>query len=977
MIAVLHGAAAAQEPAVTVLADFEGASVAAQLVDFRGLARGDCSATRTAIPARGQGALAIEIGATAADVSVACDLTFREPRRLALEGRVGAYCWVNEQEVGLAYRLRDARGRLFETPRQTVKLDRRWVFVPADLKLEALQGVQGSGGPVPPIEIQGFRVFLSQVGRQTVYLDDLQIEHVVRPSELVLGEFRFDEPTQLYEPGASVAAALELENRSRSKALTLGVDLAWTRPDGSVLQTQKAEVTLPPSGVDFRSRRTLDFSQRIREPGLYRLVAQARAPGWPAPSTFSTTIAVTPSNRRVSRGRATFFAVRSNLLREPDLDQRLEVDVARDIGVNLLALDARWRLLEPKAGVYETAALEPLVGDIVQKDMAALLVLNDPPEWLPADTDRRVEPLAALVSALAARFGERLYRFQIGPDVLPRDDFAALLEDVATVRTRVSRTAPKAEVLPPPLPVDSPAALDIPALRDRAPETPLVFATRGNTALALAALDELRARGQFSWRATDWWLHDAEPLASPGDDADAEAVLRHYVAAAAAGVGGLIWFDLRDDDNDPARPEGLRGLVCRDFSPKTRLLGYASTAGMLTGYRAAGPVRGTPATFDSALFIGANRQVAVLLPKANVVLPAVLSPAAGVPGEFAVQDFERRRQTVLTSSAPPLVPIGPRPLFITLTTKQAESDPQLTLARPWLRAPGLVFAGDEFAVEVEAPRALKQSYLQIRLPKNSPIESSVSAAALKAEAGETTRVDIRLTPKAGQPFERAEVPLRVALEGSILEIPIEVRPAVVILPAGGSILDEAHRVCQLVPPATQRATARVWLHAGFSPDTLQLALVVEDDKLIPFTAGTGREAGDQIQLGIARAGTIRHAQVRIDPAAEHPRIEPLRATAAERVAGWQVRVQPGTPSGGGGSVGAQSAAGAANRSYLVLIPAADLGAAPLGPGDQILLAVRYVDDDADAFPAVPLSWGSGLDRNDATRDYQWLRLGGP
>ena len=56
---------------------------------------------RVSLPARGKGSLALEIGATAHGVSVACDLTFREPTRFYTARRVVTYCWIDEGEYGI------------------------------------------------------------------------------------------------------------------------------------------------------------------------------------------------------------------------------------------------------------------------------------------------------------------------------------------------------------------------------------------------------------------------------------------------------------------------------------------------------------------------------------------------------------------------------------------------------------------------------------------------------------------------------------------------------------------------------------------------------------------------------------------------------------------------------------------------------------------------------------------------------------
>ena len=965
VLSALCGPAWGDEPAVTVLADFEDASVAARIGEVRNVLASDCSAARAPIPARGQGSLTVEIGATARNVSVACDLTFREATRFSQADRVGTFCWINEGENGIAFRIRDARGKIFETPVETVRLAHRWVYVAADLQPDKLQCVRGTEPLTYPIEIQGYRLTTDRLGRQTVYLDDLQVEHRVRPQDLIHGVFEFNEPTRIYEPGSAIAAAVVLENRSREKALSLAVDLAWMGPDGTVLQTQRADVSLPASGTDFRSHRKLDFSQRIREPGLYRLVARARASGWNSPHTVETAIAVTPSNRRVSRGRATFFAVRSNLLREPELDQMLEISVARDIGVNLLALDAPWRLIEPKSGAYDFTLLDPVIA-AVTKDMTAMLVLHERPDWLPADSGARPEQLAQLIIALSNHFGDRLLRYQLDAELLDRPTVLDQLELVRAVRTRVGQPCPKAEVLPPPIPVgDSGPPFDLAGFARDNPGFPLGFQTSGDATVSLRQLQAFRVRGRFEWQSSYWWEHDAEPLGGAGHYSDAEAVLRNYVAAATAGIGSVVWFDLRDDDNNPSNPAAMRGLVQRDFSPRTGLLGFASAAGVLTGCLCVGTVAGTPDAFDSALFVGTNRQVAVLLPQPNCVLPAAVTPRSGKPGQFSVQDFERRERPMLTSSAPPLVPTIPRPLFVTLTFKQTQSEPQIDLARPWLRVPATVFCGSNtrFTVELDALRALLRSYLQVRLPKNAPLESSVSAQALRGPVGETLRQEVRLTAKPGDSFDQAELTLRISLEGDTIELPLTVRPLTDVRPLapGDEITNPTYRVAELAAPPKQRTTTKATLHCAYTRDALALAIIVDDPRLVPYAVDkSGADTGDQLLLGVAHEGENSLAQVRIMPANAPPlTLQPLHTTTPQQIDGWRCDVVAGK---------------SGPRTYRVTIPLRAFGDRALASGDRILLSLRYVDDGADGLPPVPLTWGAGLDGSHSTSNYEWLSL---
>ena len=920
VLLVACAAAGAAEQAFTMLSDFEDPSVAARITSVRNAVPGDCSVRLVSIPARGRGSLAVQIGATAEDVSVACDLVFREATRLAQADRVATYYWLKTGEMEVAFRVRDAAGQTFETASKRASRHRRWTLLDADLSPDQLKCVHGNGPLVYPLEIQGYRVTTKRLGEQTIQLDELQVKHRVEPRDLISGEFRFDEPTRIYEPGSPVRAAIVLENRSRTRALEMSVDLAWMQPDGSVLRTHSARVRLQAGGGDYRSYQQLDFSQIINDPGLYRLVARVRAPGWTVPNTFATSIAVTFSNRRLSPGRSTFFALQSNLLREPELDQMLEVSVARDIGANLLALTVPWYRIEPKPGVIEFAALEKVVDAVTEKDVAAMLVLTGPPHWLPADATSRPARIEKLIDALAARFGRRLQWIRLEAPVLGQLTLTQQLEAVAAIRADLVERHPEIAILPPPILVDDQQqAAQVAAFAQAHPGVPLVFQTSGLPADRLHGLEEFRHRGRFEWRPIDWWLHEAQPLIGSGCYCDAEAVLHCYIRAAAAGVAGLMWSDLRDDDNDPTRPAALRGLVRRDFSPKASLLGYSAAAGRLTGYRYAGPVSDAPEAYDSALFIGGDRQVAVLIPHANRILPAVLAPRRAALGELEVQDFERRPLALLESSLPPLLVTIRRPLFVTLTLKQANANPRLGLAQPWLRVPATVFCGSEteFAIELHADVPLRRSYLQLQMPKDAPFEASLSAMALRAAAGETTRQVVRLTPvQPAESFERAELTLRISLEGDLLEVPLEVRSLTDILPLspGDRVLEPAYRVAEPAVTDGQRASASATLQCAYTRDALHLALTVKDDRLVPYRPAEDEEgggSGDRLLLGVALEGGSSHAEALLEPAAEQAIFTPVHGTTPDQVRDWSCAASGAGPEG--------------IRTYDIEIPAAALG----------------------------------------------------
>ncbi|MFH1748210.1 MAG: hypothetical protein ABIG44_14340 [Planctomycetota bacterium] len=766
----------ADVPVVTILADFEDDSVAARIGEVRGVLRSDCTVQRDVVPARGQASLAMEIGATASNVSACCDLRFRESPRLSQADRIAAFCWLKKGEYQLAYRIRDARGQLFETRPMTVQTHNRWVRIAADLAPAELVRVSGAADLEWPIEIQGYRVTTAQLGRQSIYLDDLQIEHRVPNSDVITGEIVFDEPTRIYEPGSIIGAAVWLENRSREQALRISVELAWMRPDGAVLKTQRGSVTLPASGRDFRSRQPVDFSQRISQPGLYRLVARARGSDWSRPKVIETCIAVTPSNRLIARGRSTLFGVRSGLLREPPVDQWLEIAIARDIGVHVLALETPWRMIEPSDGRFDFSGLNPVINTLVDMGIVPLVILREAPDFVSVASQRTAR-LTTVLEQLVRNCGPKVAHFQIGADVLPTDDLPALDAALQDILMKVRRIRPEVRLISPPLALDDPSRYaELAELLRAETDVQWCLRTTGDSANALVRLDRFRESADLTWQSKYWWQHEGWSSVGHQEMDAAQDILRHYVQAALQGIAGMIWCDLRDFDNDPAHPERMRGLVHRDFSPKAGLLGYATAAGQLTGLTCRGPVSGAPAAFDSALFIGSDRHVAVLMPRANHIRPALLAPILGVAGELTVRDFERRQRAILTSDHGTLIPTIPQPLFLSLSLDNPQPEPQLAFAEPWIQMPASVFLSENASLSIglRINQRVRRGSVRLIIPDDVPLTAEPKRHNFKADAGDTQSFSFKLGTDSPE-FQSANLIARIYLDGRKTEVPFEVR----------------------------------------------------------------------------------------------------------------------------------------------------------------------------------------------------------
>ncbi len=965
VLLLLTGRAWATLPITTILADFEDDSVAVAVGTTVNIPRTGCTLYHTVIPARGQRSMSLDMGVTTPGASVCCDLRLREPRRFARAEQVAALCWADDGEFQIAFRVTDSLGQLFETAPQALRQHSRWLRIAGNLDPQELKRVSGAEPLSWPIQISGYRVASDRLGKQTIHFDDLHVEHRVAQQDMIHGTFVLDEPTRIYEPGSLVKAALEIENCSRNQYLQLAIELAWTRPDGSIERTHRATMTLPASAAGFRSRQALDFSQRIDQPGLYRLVGRARADGWLTPAVFETRVLVTPSNRLLPRGTSTFCGVEADLLAEPPADQRLEIALARDVGVHTLALRVPWQRLEPAPRRFDFDALDPLIDRLIWHNMAPMIVLTDPPEWAESGP-RRVTQIGDALAACITHYGSKVTLYQPSNATLPYNDLPGLAQDLTGLlaRLREVRGGEHVRLLSPPIPVE-------PGSADRAAATLLTatdgiewaFRTVGDPTTCRAQLREFRQRAGFRWQPNHWWIHSAQPRSGPTFFADAKDVLHFYIDAALAGVAGLVWYDLRDNDNDPARPDALRGLVRRDFSPKTSLQGYASAAGILTGLTSRGPVLDTPAEFDSALLIGGDRQVAALLPKPNRIRPAIVAPIQGVPGKLSVRDFERRPAQLLGSTTTPLVPTSDRPLFVILPLGSPQPEPQLAFTSPWLDLPAILFCDDQdAAITLRPPTPVARGSVRLLTSRAAPFTVTPASQSFAADTGgREIVIPLRITPQPGASFVREQLTLRVTLGSDTIELPIQVRPLFDVARIGPSdnVSDSVYELAGLTPDGPQRPSAAVTLKVGYSRQALHLLATIRDDQFVDADASRAT-TGDQLFIGLAPENAHAHVEVSVTPTSDRPQLVPAHGTNPAALAGWTCRLLPNPDQ--------------TVRTLHIEVPAQSLGTGSLSLGSRLLLAARYVDDDR-AIPAPELLWGGGLDGSRSSEDFNWIRLG--
>lgn len=785
------------ESVTTTVFDMEEDAYAAQITAVEGVTAADCAVRDSVLPARGQHSLAIEIGATKPGASAVVELRGRDEILFDHAQRVAAYAWLASGDGILCLRLRDATGRVFESKQQFVNQHKRWQRIAVELKVGEWFPVAGAdpasaaSKPAeikPPFALIGFRSIAPDVGRQTLFVDDLEVEHEASGADLVRGVFHFNQPIQLYAVGANIGAALTIENLHRKQTLNVSVTIAWRRADGAEIKSQRTDLNLPPSTAEYRSRQNVDASIKLDEPGLYRLVARIQTPRWPQPRIVETGLAVMQSNRGLARGRSTLFAVRSNLLEDPRADQDLELQLADELGAELFAIVTPWARLEPRPGTYDFTALDPLVGALVKRSIFPMISLT---EALPGENQTGAaltKPRQALLDALVAHFGAKVRYFELAPATGP-----TTTEALNAVQEALAAHIQNPVVIGPRV------AIHTQAKPSDLPTNPIAAQIGGSAGGALRILKALGASGARGWKPGDWWIFTPAAENGVGDLDDTLDLIQFYCEAASAGIAGLVCVDLRDQTNDPHHPERMHGLVRRDFSPKSMALGFAAAAAILNGCTSAGRLPNAPPAYDTYAFRSPTRQLIALIPQPGANRNALVGIAQTGEGQLHAFTAEKRAVPLFEGSPAVLLPAA-RPVIAELTLAKLTTDFGLAFAPAWMTVPAEVACGasGSFDIELTPPMPLRKSYLEVLVPRDCGLKSSISNRQLKGEAGQPIKLPCELTRDPAYRDAPATLTLNVSLEGRTFPLPIAVNP-VLRLANGPSQLDDAHRLGTLRP----------------------------------------------------------------------------------------------------------------------------------------------------------------------------------
>lgn len=720
--------------------DFESVGLVLAERDFVNTTALECLPAFESLPARGTRALRLELTSTKPDAAYTTIFNYRSKPLFDDATELAFQVWCEDRDLLVAALLIDAEGRVIATPSATPKPRQRWQRYAYPLEAEKLRRVDPESGLITdtppenltqPLSLYGVRLRASRAGQQSLIVDDFELRRSVEPYETVRARLNFGAATHWYAPGDVAACELTLQNLSQTLDHRLQVNIEYLTAEGRLVHKLQERVHLLPSGSDSVATQTLNVSRVIEQPGLNQIRATLAQPGWRTQPVVSGAFAVQRSNRGLPRSRKLFFGVRANLLSAPPADRTTEIALARDLGmrVTLVPIDATE--LRGADGDWSVAPLRALVDELIEQELGVALQISL------ADVPVAERPAAAraLLADVIRTFGPRMTAVQVTE--LPARDFAALVKQRADAELGPLLLTPLIDIDQPP-PTLSTDSLSNEHVR-------VCFAAAGAPGTAIARVAAYASRHDLPFDARALVLFSAAPLAGQGTFADALAVFRLYADAAQRDLGGVIFANLRDTNSDPRDTAGQQGLVDRRFSPRLRALGIARAARQLNSVRYDSVVLGAAPDFESALFIGAGRQLALLTPRDPNALPALFQLGQGVEGALVVTDFAGRVLPPLGAPERLIFATIPELVFVELTPETAQPAPQIAVADPWLKLPRRVYYGPDARFEVEAllPPDAQRGAVRFEKPRLAPYNAAPRRVTLSDTPARTT---VQLVP---------------------------------------------------------------------------------------------------------------------------------------------------------------------------------------------------------------------------------------
>jgi polysaccharide biosynthesis protein PslG len=325
-----------------------------------------------------------------------------------------------------------------------------------------------------------------------------------------------------------------------------------------------------------------------------------------------------------------------------------EADALAAVGYRIVRMDFSWGGTERVAGEYDFAGYDRLVGAMSQRQIRCLFILDYAhglyDQGLPPHTDEGRAAFAKWAAAAAKHFAGKgiIWELWNEPNIVQfwkpapnADDYAKLAEAViAAVRAAdadafivgpATSTFPWAyfQTLADRGVLAKFDAISVHPYRQTAPETAGADYARLRALLDRASPNKKLPILSGEWGYSTGWRNMTE-------EKQAQYLVRQWLFNLSNDIGLSIWYDWKDDGDNPTEPEHHFGSVYRDLKPKPATKAAHTLASTLTGYHF---VRRLPAkeqgdfvlllegdgkTAIAAWTTGAAHTVSIAMPDANV-----------------------------------------------------------------------------------------------------------------------------------------------------------------------------------------------------------------------------------------------------------------------------------------------------------------------------------------------------------------------
>ena len=340
------------------------------------------------------------------------------------------------------------------------------------------------------------------------------------------------------------------------------------------------------------------------------------------------------------------------------IDDERQLDLARDAGFTFVRADLLWRAVE-RNGRYRFVAADGLMAALEARAMGVLWILDYGHPQHGGEVPRRPDDVAAFAryaEAVAAHFRGKNARYEIWnePNIErfwpPRPnamEYAALAREAVAA---IHRADPAARVATGAL-----ARFDLPFFAqvlaaggagDAASVHPYRTAPPETVAADLPLLRRMTGPNVEIWD-TEWgyasYDYFSQKLGGDGHSAAGrkrQAVLasREALTVWALGLPMAVWYDLRDDGDDPRDGEKNFGLLDREYRDKPAMAAIRTLMHVAAKRAFAGMAQGLPGGVHAMRFDGAGDRVFAVWndqPDARMTmrLPAGATAAANLFGE--------------------------------------------------------------------------------------------------------------------------------------------------------------------------------------------------------------------------------------------------------------------------------------------------------------------------------------------------------